>query len=154
VTRRREAALTHWNWRWNHFRPRKRHVNGMRRNRRGGIYKTRGISGTIVIVIWVVHVIPVPWLWRLHCYAYRRCWSEANTWRTEFLQPSPSSKQKDYVLWDVAPCSLVDRQRRFGETSSFHKLYQSTLLHIPEDSKFHFHFRENHKPHITMYTLA
>jgi hypothetical protein len=70
------------------------------------------------------------------------------------------------VFWDVAPCSLVEIDRRFrGVTASITKaialmmeaastsetsvnFYQTTRRNNPEDSHLHTHRRENLKSHM------
>jgi hypothetical protein len=62
------------------------------------------------------------------------------------------------IFWDVAPCSVVETDRRFrgaiafvmeivsiSETSL--NFYQTTWRNIPEDSNFHIRRRENLKSH-------
>jgi hypothetical protein len=47
------------------------------------------------------------------------------------------------VFWDVTPCSLVDIERCFSETSV--SIYQATQRNIPEDNHVHTRRRENLK---------
>jgi hypothetical protein len=57
------------------------------------------------------------------------------------------------VLWDVAPCSLVEVYRRFrGACCPHHpetlvNFYKSTRRNNPEDSRLHTPRRENLKSH-------
>jgi hypothetical protein len=61
------------------------------------------------------------------------------------------------VLWDVAPCSLVDIYRRFrralmmeavSTSETLVSVYQTTRRNIPEDSHLHTRRRENLKSHL------
>jgi hypothetical protein len=64
------------------------------------------------------------------------------------------------VFWNVAPCSLVDIDRRVrgvlmtnavscSETSV--SIYQITRRNIPEDSNLHTHRRENLKSYLAIF---
>jgi hypothetical protein len=60
------------------------------------------------------------------------------------------------VVWDVAPCSLVEVDRRFrddyclrhqGDKTSVN-FYETTGRNIPEDNDLHIFRRENLKSHV------
>jgi hypothetical protein len=65
------------------------------------------------------------------------------------------------VFWDVAPCSLVEIDRRFTGAYCLHyegdeavstsetliNFYETTRCNIPEDSHHHTRSRENLKSH-------
>jgi hypothetical protein len=88
--------------------------------------------------------------------------------RTEFLYIIQTSfgfkgliilTMKITVFWDVAPCSLVEVDRRFRGAYFLHhqripetsvRFHETTRRSIPEDSHIHTGHRENLKSHLSL----